>query len=243
MAVYAVLSDIHGNMYALSAVLRDLERFDTAGLLLLGDSIDYGMQSNEVTAVLRDRLHDRLLCHIWGNHERAILCGDYRGFSSARGVASAQYTDSVLSEGSRRYLEENAAHSGKACFALDGLSCLAVHASLDDPYWKAIAPGELRGDYAAYDLVLSGHSHIPHVFSAYYPCDDPARRNSHAVLFVNPGSIGQPRNHRPEAQYALLDTETMSVTLRCVPYDVEGAMSLYHGQVDPFYRDRLKTGV
>lgn len=243
MATYAVLSDIHGNLFALEAVLRDMERFSPAGILLLGDSIDYGMQSNEVAALLEQKLESRLLCHIWGNHERAILMGDYTRFSSARGVESARYTRSILSADAERYLTQHAEHSGRAELRLDGKRCLAVHASLDDPYWKAIAPGELHGDYAAYDLVLSGHSHLPHVFSFCYPCDDPARRNRHTVTFVNPGSVGQPRNHNPLAQYALLDAESMSVSLRCVPYDTEAAMRLFHGQTDVFYRDRLKTGV
>ena len=46
--MYAVLSDIHGNMYAFQKVLEDMKLFDIEGVILLGDLIDYGMQSNEV---------------------------------------------------------------------------------------------------------------------------------------------------------------------------------------------------
>ena len=46
--MYAVLSDIHGNLYALENVVRDMEQYPLDGVILLGDLIDYGMQSNEV---------------------------------------------------------------------------------------------------------------------------------------------------------------------------------------------------
>ena len=62
-------------------------------------------------------------------------------------------------------------------------------------------------------------------------------------MFINPGSVGQPRNHNPKAQYALLDTKTMSVNLRAVSYDVNKAMALYNGSVNRFYMDRLKNGI
>ena len=61
-------------------------------------------------------------------------------------------------------------------------------------------------------------------------------------MFINPGSVGQPRNHNPNAQYALID-ENFNVQLRSVKYEVDKAMALYGSQVDLFYRDRLEFGV
>ena len=68
-------------------------------------------------------------------------------------------------------------------------------------------------------------------------------RNKKAVLFINPGSVGQPRNHNPNAQYALLDTDSMGVELRYVKYPNDKAMDLYDGNIDDFYRLRLKNGI
>ena len=61
--------------------------------------------------------------------------------------------------------------------------------------------------------------------------------------FLNPGSVGQPRDHDPNAKYALIDIDTGSVLFRSVPYDIEAAMSLFDGSVDDFYRERLEFGV
>ncbi len=242
---YAVMSDIHGNLQALESVSEDLLLFDIRGILLLGDLIDYGMQSNETVAFLRENITDRytVFCNIRGNHERAVLDEFFEGFSSARGQESARFTASVLNEKSRGYLQDALTPEGQTVFELDGKKCLAIHGSLQDPYWKAIAPGQLGGDYRDYDMVLSGHSHLPHFFANYYETQDALYRNRKKTVFLNPGSVGQPRNHDPRANYAIWEPETGECLMRSVSYDVEKAMSHFHGQVDDFYRSRLQIGI
>ncbi len=241
--MYAILTDIHGNLYALEQVVRDMMQYPVDGIILLGDLIDYGMQSNEVVEYIRNDLQDRIICNIWGNHERAILTTDYSCFSSQRGIESAKYTASQLSEEVLGYLDSELIHEGKMEFELNGKKALAVHGSLEDNFWKSISPDNVRGDYNRFDIVFSGHSHYSHFFTKFYDADDIERRNKHSVVFINPGSVGQPRNQNPDAQYALLDIASGTVIMRSVPYDIESVMSLYDGNVDDFYRLRLKTGV
>lgn len=242
MSRYAILSDIHGNLHALNAVMDDLkDNFDN--IILLGDLIDYGMQSNEVTNYIKDNLSSKIICNIWGNHERAILTHDFNFFSSKRGVESAKFTDSQLSDDARCYLNNELINKGKYEFNLDNKNVLAVHGSLNDYFWKAIFPDNLNGNYIDYDIVLSGHSHYPHTFQKFYEVDNPDMRNKKSVLFINPGSVGQPRNHNPNAQYAILDTELMSVELKSVKYPVKEAMDLFDGSVDEFYQKRLENGI
>lgn len=240
---YAILSDIHGNLHALSAVIDDLKNQKIDEIILLGDLIDYGMQSNEVVKYIKDNFSSKIICNIWGNHERAILTGDFNFFSSQRGVESAKFTDSQLDNDVRDYLNNELINDGKYEFNLDNMSVLAVHGSLKDNFWKAIFPDNLNGDYSSYDIVLSGHSHYPHVFQKFYEADNPDFRNKKSVLFINPGSVGQPRNHNPNAQYAILDIELMSVELKSVKYPKEEAMALFDGSVDDFYRKRLENGI
>ena len=239
----AVLSDIHGNMYAFNSVLEDMKQFDIEGIIMLGDLIDYGMQSNDVVRFIQHDLRYKIICNIWGNHERAIVLDDYTKFSSRRGVNSAFHTSKLLSKDSYSYLKTSMNPEGIQELSLCGKRCLAVHGSLDDHYWKAISADSVYGDYQDYDLVFSGHSHYSHMFTKFYDANDPDRRNKHAVLFINPGSVGQPRNHNNNAQYALICLDNMSVYMRSVSYDIDAAMSLYDGSVDLFYRDRLINGV
>ena len=243
MSRYAILSDIHGNLFALKEVFDDLINQEIESIILLGDLIDYGMQSNESVEFIKENLSSKIICNIWGNHERAILTKDFNHFSSARGVESAKFTDSVLSDVSREYLNDELVHDGKIEFDLDGKKVLAIHGSLNDYYWKAILPDNLNGDYIDFDIVLSGHSHYPHVFQKFYDFENPDMRNKKSVLFINPGSVGQPRNHNSNAQYAILDTDSMGVELRYVEYPKDKAMALYDGSIDDFYCKRLENGV
>lgn len=243
MSKYAILSDIHGNLFALKEVIDDLNNQNIDSIILLGDLIDYGMQSNEVIDFIKDNLSSKIICNIWGNHEKAIMTKDFNHFSSQRGIDSAKYTESQLTENSKDYLNSELISEGKYEFKIRDKNILAVHGSLNDFYWKAIFPDNLNGDYLDYDIVLSGHSHYPHVFQHFYNVDNPNMRNKKFVLFINPGSVGQPRNHNPNAQYAILDAESMGVELRYVKYPNDKAMGLYDGSVDDFYRLRLENGI
>ncbi|MGN0177629.1 MAG: metallophosphoesterase family protein [Methanobrevibacter sp.] len=243
MSKYAILSDIHGNLFALEEVFNDLINQDIDSIILLGDLIDYGMQSNEVVEFIREKFSSKIICNIWGNHEKAILTKDFNYFSSSRGIESAKFTESILTDESKDYLNNELIQGGRIDFELDGKQVLAVHGSLNDNYWRAIYPDNLNGNYIDYDIVLSGHSHYPHVFQKFYEFENPSMRNKKSVLFINPGSVGQPRNHNPNAQYAILDTNLMSVELKSVNYPKHESMDLYDGSIDDFYRKRLENGI
>ena len=243
MSKYAILSDIHGNLFALKEVCNDIICQNIDSIIILGDLIDYGMQSNEVIDFIKENFSSKVICNIWGNHEKAILTKDFNHFSSSRGVESAKFIDSILSDESRDYLNDELAHEGILKLDLDGKKVLAIHGSLNDYYWKAIFPDNLNGDYIEYDIVLSGHSHYPHVFQKFYEFENPDFRNKKSVLFINPGSVGQPRNHNPNAQYAILDTDSMGVDLRYIEYPKDKAMALYDGSIDEFYKKRLENGI
>lgn len=238
-----IMADIHGNREALRAVLADVAKsLEIDACALLGDLIDYGMHSNEVISMIR-RLPYPLACNLWGNHEAAIVNAEYGGFSSDRGRASAAFTRSALSEDSMEYVRREMLGTGKSRFEIDGRRYLAVHGSLEDMYWKSVSPETDPTDYGEYSVVLSGHSHLPHFFEKYIPADNPRTRNRKKIIFINPGSVGQPRNQNPMAQYAVLDTDTEEVRLCKASYDVELEQSAYHGQVDDFYRERLGLGI
>lgn len=238
-----ILSDIHGNRTALQAVLAYIgDVYQIDGCALLGDLIDYGMYSNEVVEIVKNMFY-LPVCNILGNHEQAVLTQNYDRFSSERGRRCAQYTRSILNGMTWEYIRNTMADSGRVEFMLGEKKCLAVHGSLADIYWKSITPGQDLSDYRVYDYVFSGHSHLPHFIEAFYETNDPKKRNKKKTVFINPGSVGQPRNLNPMAQCAILDTVTEKVMFEKVPYDIEKEQEAYKGQVDDFYRKRLEEGV
>ncbi len=238
-----IMSDIHGNKEALEAVLsKAAGHAGVGGCILLGDLIDYGMHSNEVIQMIKNIPYP-VLCNISGNHENAVMRDTYSRFSSGRGRESARYTRSVLDGASWDYMHREMLSSGSKEFEMDGKKCLAVHGSLEDEYWGSIRLEGRLPEYRAYDYVFSGHSHLPHMAEKYYECQDAERRNKKKVIFINPGSVGQPRNLNPMAQFALLDTEKESVLFAKAEYNIAAEQAAYHGQVDRFYRDRLEWGI
>ena len=107
MSRYAVLADIHGNLYALKSVMEDISSRSVDKIILLGDLVDYGMQSNEVIDFINKELHIPIMVNIWGNHEKAIIDKDFSRFSGNRGVESAKYTEKTLSESNKSYLRND----------------------------------------------------------------------------------------------------------------------------------------
>ncbi len=242
---YLILSDIHGNVSAFDSVLDDCKNESFKGVILLGDLIDYGMRPNEIIHKLEELENSfwNVIINIWGNHEKLIVDKDLERLSSDRGRTMARYTLGKLSGDSLFYINNRMNKSGIQKFRVDGLKCLAVHGSLDDNFWTAIEPEEQHGKYDDYDIVLGGHSHRSHCFTRFYTVDNPGLRNVNAVMFINPGSVGQPRNQNPLAQYAVLYLPSKRVELRAVEYDVKYEQSLYTDEIDEFYKIRLEKGV
>lgn len=244
---YLILSDIHGNVSAFESVLYECSDEEFAGIILLGDQIDYGMRSSEIISMFRELSEgcwkDRILANIWGNHEKLAIDRDLERLSTDRGRVMSKYTRDHLTEEDIQYIETVMEKEGAKEFSIGGKKCLAIHGSMEDRYWKSISPEDLRGDYSGYDIVLSGHSHYPYCFTYFYPSDNDEMRNKKAVVFINPGSVGQPRNQNPCAQYAVLSLPSGRVELRAVEYDVEYEQSLFPDEIDEFYKNRLKAGI
>lgn len=238
-----IMSDIHGNLNALLSVLRKVQReYSVTACILLGDIIDYGMHSNEVIKIIKE-LEFPVICNIWGNHEEAIVNEHYERFSSDRGRECARFTRRILNASSWEYIQKVMTNSGSFKFDIAGKKCLAVHGSLQDEYWKSICLEE-RGDvYSEFDYVFSGHSHQPHFMEKYINVENFQTRNKKKIIFINPGSIGQPRNINHCAQFAILNMETERVIMDKSDYDIALEQQAYTNDVDSFYKKRLEIGI
>ena len=155
---------------------------------------------------------------------------------------SAANTRQSLDENAWQYLSDME-QSGEKEFLCGGKRWLAIHGSREDVYWKSSTPEQELSEYSSYDFVFSGHSHRPHFFEKYYNAEDPKRRNKKKTIFINPGSVGQPRNLNPMAQAVILNMETEEVSFLKVSYDIRKEQSAFHEQIDSFYRERLEYGV
>ncbi len=241
-----ILSDIHANLSALISVLKDIKvRYPhEKSLALLGDCINYGMRPNEVIEALiglKERYN--IICNIFGNHEKALLDGDTVHFSTERGKQILHYTRAIVSEEHVQYIKS--LNSEGCCErSIEGNKCLFVHGDTNDHYWGKLNSSTINDvRYKQYDYVISGHSHIPHLMEYFYDDDNADFRNKKRTVFINPGSVGQPRNHNPRAQYAYVDLKNEIYHFNSVEYDIDAERILYTGSVDSFYRDRIIKGI
>jgi diadenosine tetraphosphatase ApaH/serine/threonine PP2A family protein phosphatase len=213
----AVLSDVHGNLHALAAVLAALASESPDQVWCLGDLVGYGPRPNECCSLVRDRAD---LCLI-GNHDLAVLGRlDLEDFQPDA-AAAASWTKDVLEPGLRSYLESLSPTAEREGVGL-------YHASPRDPVWEyVLSPGGAWAALAAAPerLVLVGHSHVALRFTPDGDLDlapegtELDLRQGRWIL--NPGSVGQPRDGDARAAWILLDLEGERVSFRRVLYEVE----------------------
>ena len=193
-----VLSDIHGNKPALDAVLADMP--DVDALVCAGDVVGY----NPWPAACVDALREREVPTVMGNHDRAVVTDTGFSFNSMAG-AGVRYAREQLSDSQLAWLDALPTER-----TVDGIRL--VHGHPDDPdryTYPRMFSAALLGDE---DVLVMGHTHVQH------------HEQYADGIVLNPGSVGQPRDGDPNAAYALLDTETLDVTERRVPYDVEAVV-------------------
>jgi diadenosine tetraphosphatase ApaH/serine/threonine PP2A family protein phosphatase len=217
----AVISDIHGNLEALEAVLDDVP----SGLPIwcLGDIVGYGPNPNECIDVLRSL---QVEC-IVGNHDWAAMNKvDARDFNPDARLA-VLWTQKQLTPSNLDYLETLPLSLVRGRFTL-------VHGSPREPIWEYILYPPVAGlNFAHFGTpyCLVGHTHVPVLFRSRSE-EDGARCEMEQFsvngvqslkggrLIINPGSVGQPRDGDSRASYLLLDTEELTLEHRRVPYNI-----------------------
>lgn len=241
----AAVSDIHGNLNALEAVLEDIGRRGADLIVNLGDIVSGPLQPKETA----ERLMGLALPTIRGNHERQLLALNPADAGSRSGD---QYAAANITAAQREWL---AALPATRWLSDEVFLCHATPTSDVDCYLENIRDGELipaslveieaRTGGCTASLILCGHSHIPRVV-----------RTRGGQLIVNPGSVGSQayRGHHPvphalelgspHARYAIVERRAAQwiTELLAVPYDWDGAARTAEAHGRPDYADALCTG-
>ena len=238
--MYAVISDIHGNLEALEAVLQDLPE-EVSIVYCLGDVIGYGANPDECCDIVRELG----MPMISGNHDLAVtdLETDLNWFNPVA-AAAVVWTREHLSR-------ENADFLRTRPRMIETRDALFVHGSVRDPdeYIINAASAQdnleiLRSHYPGIPICFFGHTHVKTVA----PSPNGAMLGGHTLdlrsggpYLVNPGSVGQPRDGDTFASYVIADGET--VHYRFVEYDIRKAQSKIRAAGLPdMLADRLAIG-
>lgn len=237
-----MLSDVHGNLEALQAVLADAAPL-TDACVCLGDVVGYG--ADPVACV--EILAERAVALVSGNHDYGVAGRTDPAWFNPYARAALTWTASRLPEDHRAWL-------GARPLVAEIDDATLVHASPRQPEeWDYLYTASDGWDaFAAFAtrLCFVGHSHRPRVWSlgSSGPDWDPAPGD--VVLeagrryVVNVGSVGQPRDRDPRAAYAIWDVGARQVSLRRVAYDiVEARRKILEAGLPRFLGDRLAVAV
>jgi diadenosine tetraphosphatase ApaH/serine/threonine PP2A family protein phosphatase len=219
-----VLSDIHANLTALETVINDADTLDA--VWCLGDLVGYGPYPNECIRLVSSL--PNLIC-LLGNHDAAALGRiDLETFNfEAR--SSIQWTHSNLTPESLDFLRNLPERKVLQEVTL-------VHGSPRNPVWEYIMEKNSameNFDYFTTRLCFVGHTHFPTTFVLRdfgATVERKIFRNDEIEIItermiINPGSVGQPRDHDPRASYGIFSSEDSSWEQRRVAYDVKHIQS------------------
>jgi len=249
--VQAIISDIHANLEALTAVLADIERHGASRIICLGDIVGYGPDPKQCLDLAK-----RFDVCILGNHEEALLVSLQQAVFNVKARNSIDWTRAQLD----MFSDDREANGprwdflGSLAESYESADMLFVHGAPTDPISEYVYPRDIQAPDKLgpiFDLIphvcFVGHTHVPGVWT-----DDMVYLTVHEMNYwyrftrkktiVNVGSVGQPRDGDRRACYALLDSE--SVRFRKVPYDVEKTVNKIYAikELDPFLAERLLTG-
>jgi predicted phosphodiesterase len=242
----ALISDVHGNRRALEAVLEALPEVD--GIWCLGDTVGYGPEPAECCRLVRDRASVVLA----GNHDVAVLHPREIARFSPDAARAARWTAEVLDEESRRWLETLAGSDDRGRVAL-------YHGSPRDPIWEYVTTH--NGVRAALEassapVVVVGHTHAAicvqlssgRISGGLRPHGSVVDLTTADRGFVNPGSIGQPRDGDARAAFALLrlddSGQPVEVEFRRATYDIAATQrEIVAAGLPQALADRLSLGI
>jgi len=227
----AILSDVHGNLHALDAVLDDIAGQGVDATLALGDFLSGPFDPVGVA----DRMIELDLPSVRGNHDRYIVDGredDWHVDAYVRSLLAPRHFDWL------RGLPLTAVHGDTVLLAhgtprddntgwLDGLA---------DGNAVLLSPEHIEREAAGfpYEILLCGHTHVPRTVKL-----------ADGRMVVNPGSVGLPFDSgSPDAHYAIIEKRRAgwTVSLNSVPYDFQAAANLAIASGSPKWAQVVTTG-
>ena len=241
-----VLTDIHANYEALSAVLEAYKAEGVERYYCLGDTVGYGGSPEECAQIIRTLCTATIL----GNHDAAVASRmDYSYYYEAARQALDTHASMVSAE-NMEWLKSLPYQVKLKDFGVD--LCHGSPVRLEE-FEYIFAPEQARECLPIYDelghITLIGHSHLCKVFALtpnsveeLPPVDfvlDPDKK-----YIVSVGSVGQPRDYDNRASFTVFDTEKRRFEFKRVEYDIETAADkVLRARLERHFAHRLFIGV
>ncbi len=209
MTKIAVISDIHSNIFALEAVLKDIQRRRNIDeIICLGDVVGYYPYPNQCIELVKEQCSLTML----GNHDAGVIGDEPSFYFNPAAYEMITWTQENIKTGHlnwlttlprRRTIERN----GKSIYLVHG-SPFKIFDYMDphsEKHWNTTLSEAFK--ITETDVLMVGHTHVP------------VRKKYKEKYFLNPGSVGQPRNGVPGAYYAIMNTSPFNISKIHLKYD------------------------
>ncbi len=214
----AVLSDVHANIEALEAVLKDIEQRKIEDIIFLGDAVGYGPNPNECI----DLLGGRCKILLAGNHDWGTIGLTDVTYFNIYARRALEWTMGVITDKNRKILKSLPLKK-----ELKDKDVLLVHSTPKEPeewhYLLTLWDAEINFNYFDNAFCFLGHSHQPFIVEKARSGElvtykESAQIKGSGRYIINAGSVGQPRDGEPRACYAVIDDKQVDIIR--VPYDI-----------------------
>jgi predicted phosphodiesterase len=238
---YGILSDIHSNLPALEAVVKDAQNERLDEYVCLGDVVGYGAQPNECVEAVRSLAK----VTIAGNHDRAAVEKTDTDNFNVVAKEAVLWTRDHLRDSSRTFLENL-----NLVYEDDNL--VITHGSLHSPerFIYLTDDFEAKNTFALMTrpVCFVGHTHIAGAFVQsgkmieMFKFRD-IRIDDGKQYIINSGSVGQPRDRDPRAAYTIFDSRRKTVQIKRIPYNIaEAQKQILEAGLPEFLAQRLNAG-
>jgi diadenosine tetraphosphatase ApaH/serine/threonine PP2A family protein phosphatase len=248
--MFAIVSDIHGNLEAFTVVLDEIERRGISEIICLGDVVGYGPNPMECL----DLVSSRCKVSLMGNHDFAVF---YEPFNFNSGAEQACFwtRDQFETDPDAQRRASRWKFLGNLPVRVKTTEYIAVHASPRRPINEYIFPDDIYTNptkfvsiFERFDkLCFVGHTHVPGVFlegpDFYSPDElDYKFELSEEKAIVNVGSVGQPRDRDPRSSFVVVTDKAIEFVR--LPYDVDTTVRKVEAipELDNFLGTRLLDG-
>ena len=220
---FAILGDIHANIDALEAVLKDCRSMGVTDFLCVGDVVGYNACPHDCLSIIRD-----LGCPVvMGNHDHYVSSRQNLADFNPHAAAVVEWTRKQLTVEDIYWLRD-------LPFTQTAMGITLVHSTMDRPddfgYVFDHLQAEANFARQVTPICFHGHTHCPMIYekqmAGVYRIEAqdfklPVGRK----YFINVGSVGQPRDGDPRASYVLFDMAARQIRFRRLEYDVAAAQA------------------
>lgn len=240
---YAVISDIHSNLEALTAFLEEIKKLKIDKIVCLGDIVGYNANPNECIELLKA---NNAVC-VMGNHDSRAAGLEEPDDFNYHAAAAIYWTRKALTPENKDFL------ASLPRMVLVDKKFLAVHGWINDTDSYVLGMRDAKKNFLLLKekktgLCFFGHTHVPVAYAEkqgeVHPVPGPVLKVSvEESYLVNPGSIGQPRDRDPRASFIVYDTRKSQISYNRIEYDIHStAGKIIAAGLPERLAERLKLG-